>query len=171
MRNESSRKENDRPVPSIKERFEEKYKISRSSKCWEWIGAISTGGYGRFFADGKPRQAHSVAMLIYRGVSLRVNKAGSGLNWDHLCRNRKCVNPSHLELVTCKENRNRGKASEVLAAMNKAKTHCPRGHEYAGSNLYVHPNGARGCRTCRYDIYLKWKSNKTNNREKDNGKT
>lgn len=69
-----------------------------------------------------------------------------GLVIDHLCRNRGCVNPDHLEAVTQRENILRG---EGLAAANARKTHCPKGHPYSGENLYVVPSsGRRQCRIC-----------------------
>jgi len=68
------------------------------------------------------------------------------LQLDHLCRNRTCCNPAHLELVTGRENLLRG---DTLAAANAAKTHCIQGHPLADDNLYVANNGARTCRTCQ----------------------
>ena len=68
-----------------------------------------------------------------------------GLQLDHLCRNRSCVNPDHLEPVTCRENLRRG---ETLNAANLAKTHCPAGHPYAGENLSITAKGFRECIEC-----------------------
>lgn len=67
------------------------------------------------------------------------------LQLDHLCRNRLCVNPSHLEPVTCRENVLRGNGR---CAANAKKTHCPRGHAYAGANLLIGTKGERCCRKC-----------------------
>lgn len=69
-----------------------------------------------------------------------------GLTVDHLCRNRACMNPIHLQVVTQKENLRR--ADTCLSTINARKTHCKRGHPFAGSNLHVRPNGKRRCRTC-----------------------
>ena len=78
--------------------------------------------------------AHRVA------YELQVGPIPVGLQLDHLCRVRSCVNPAHLEPVTSAENTRRG-----LRAM---KTHCPQGHPYAGENLLIRPTGQRRCRTC-----------------------
>ncbi|MGI9502698.1 MAG: HNH endonuclease [Geminicoccaceae bacterium] len=74
-----------------------------------------------------------------------VSAIPEGLELDHLCRVRCCVNPIHLEPVTTRTNNLRGNG---IAAMNALKTHCPRGHPYSGEHLYVCSRGHRHCRTC-----------------------
>ncbi|MEU5322933.1 HNH endonuclease signature motif containing protein [Streptomyces sp. NPDC021056] len=70
----------------------------------------------------------------------------AGLVIDHLCRNRRCVNPGHLEVVTLAENTRRGFG---ISTFNALKTHCPQGHPYSVENTYIHPrNSARICRAC-----------------------
>ena len=109
--------------------------------CWLWLGALSNG-YGRIGRyKGPCRPAHRVAYELYRG------HIGKGLDLDHLCRNRRCVNPDHLEPVTRRENILRG---ETVPAKNLAKTHCMRGHPLAGDNLrLIHKDGRRPYRFCR----------------------
>lgn len=108
--------------------------------CWEWAGAISTAGYGQIFVDGRHRPAHRISYEAH------VGEIGDGLHIDHLCRNRKCVNPDHLEPVTPVENIMRG---EGIMAQNARKDQCHRGHDFDAQNTYITPDGGRMCRKCR----------------------
>lgn len=139
------------------QRFESK--TVRGDGCWTWTGAhYKNSGYAMFAMrdlDGKwrPTVGHRVAYQIHRGP------IPDGLQLDHLCRNRGCVNPDHLEAVEQRVNIARGVGQSVL---NAAKTHCPKGHEFTPENTYVRPTGkhrSRECRTCmaarpRYDRYI-----------------
>jgi hypothetical protein len=107
--------------------------------CWLWRGAINPKGYGKWPRPDGSRLAHR------RVYELVVGPIPAGLQLDHLCRVRACVNPAHLEPVTNRENARRG---EGWAGLNAQKTHCPQGHPYAGENLYVNPGGGRRCREC-----------------------
>jgi hypothetical protein len=86
--------------------------------------------------------AHRVAYV------LSVGPIPKGLTIDHLCRNRGCVNPTHLEAVTQRENTLRSPIA--LAALNAAKTHCPKGHPYSGANVELRGR-SRGCRSCHQE--------------------
>lgn len=104
-------------------------------KCWEWQGAKDGTGYGKLWDGKRLSPAHRVAYELF------VGPIPSGLQIDHLCRNRACVNPAHLEPVTCRENILRGVG---LSAVNAKKTQCLRGH----SEWYVW-RGERHCKVCR----------------------
>lgn len=109
--------------------------------CWEWQGAIVAAGYGRCLTAETPfpgmYSAHRVAYTIVKGT------IPDGLAIDHLCRNRRCVNPDHLEAVTLAENIARG----VQARNGHDATHCKNGHEYTPENTYWCWGGRR-CKTC-----------------------
>lgn len=110
--------------------------------CWEWLGGVAGNGYGKYgLSQGVTPIAHRYA---YEHL---VSEIPDDLQLDHLCRNRLCVNPWHLEPVTGKVNLHRAPTS--LATLNSAKTHCPQGHPYDAGNTYYRPTGKRECRICR----------------------
>lgn len=122
-------------------RFDEKV-CPAASGCIEWIGSITTAGYGVLWVDGRDQMAHRISWEIHKGP------IPEGLQIDHLCRNTKCVNPDHLEPVTPGENIRR--SPNAPPAVNARKTHCRAGHELSGANLdtYALSKGRRSCRTC-----------------------
>ena len=117
--------------------------------CWEWTGATARGGYGQIRLAGRMVYVHRVAYEIWLGPvpgSAAGAMRGDGLDVDHLCRNRLCVNPAHLEAVTSWVNNVR---SLSPSAVNAAKTHCIRQHKFSEMNTYVRADGSRDCRPCR----------------------
>lgn len=125
--------------PSLKARIEA-CTVKTAAGCWEWQLHISGSGYGRMTLNGKPGvDVYRVAYEAYRGP------IPAGLEVDHLCRNRKCCNPDHLEPVTKRINLLRGTNP---AALNARKTMCPSGHPYDKKNTYLQRNGKRYCRAC-----------------------
>ena len=131
-------------MKNSKERFWSK--VTKGPDCWEWTAGKVTGGYGRFGYGGKPRMAHRISW------ELLIGKIPVGLQIDHLCRNRTCVNPDHLEPVTRKENIRRGFSP---TAINGRKTHCNNGHEFKGENIYRKNEISRDCRKCRKESVLR----------------
>lgn len=119
------------------ERFWERVDVA---DCWEWRGSRTSGGYGHFEVGGRTVVAHRLA---YRYL---VGAIDDDRQLDHLCRNRLCVNPDHLEPVTARQNTLR---SHNPAAINAAKTHCSVGHPFDTANTYQDARGQRGCRRCR----------------------
>ena len=111
-------------------------KVEKTDGCWLWKAYISTSGYGQFTISRRHYPAHRVS------YELLVGRIPEGLEVDHLCRVRHCVNPDHLEPVTRLENIRRGICKRNL-------THCLRGHEFTESNTYIQKNGCRRCRTCK----------------------
>ena len=113
--------------------------------CTIWLGAVDAQGYGRYCRDWAHR-------LVYEAT---IGPVPSGLQLDHLCRNRLCVNPHHLEPVTNRVNTLRGVGP---TALNAKKTHCHKGHPFSGSNLIVLPDGSRRCRACRNERAARYRA-------------
>jgi hypothetical protein len=126
-------------------------KLKRKSRiepngCWQWIGYIHKSGYGRVRAFGKKTSPHKVAYEVFVGPIQK------GIELDHLCRNRACINPAHLEPVSKKENILRGIS---FSAVNSRKTHCQNGHEFNEENTYK-SHGRRQCRKCNLSAVMRY---------------
>lgn len=116
-------------------------KLQVTDGCWEWTGARNARGYGVFhLTRGHQISAHRAVWIVIRGP-LR-----DDLQLDHLCRNRACVNPDHLDPVSARENILRGLSPAAWHVFVRA---CPRGHPYNEENTYVAQNGGRSCKICR----------------------
>lgn len=135
-----------------KERFWAKVAEPNSNGCREWLGRCNRNGYGQFYVNGRMVSAYKWLWEQTNGP------VPDGLELDHKCRNRACIEPSHLEPVTHQVNIRRGNTGGM--GYNQRKTHCKRGHPFSGNNLYLYPNGDRGCRACTHAHHDKYKSQK-----------
>lgn len=109
--------------------------VDASGDCWEWT-ASTTHGYGRFSRQRSHRALYEML----------VGPVPEGLELDHLCRNRACVNPDHLEPVTRRVNVLR---SPLAAGARARQTHCHLGHEFTPANTLISRRNQRECRACR----------------------
>lgn len=125
--------------------FWSKVAVDVETGCWEWTAAKAKNGYAQFHFDQQTGYAHRFAYVTL------VGPIPDGLDIDHLCRNRGCVNPAHLEPVTRSVNLRRGDGPRCARERAARITHCPQGHSYTGDNLYVNtsrPSPRRRCQAC-----------------------
>lgn len=146
----------------LPDRFWAKVDRRGDDECWEWRGGKQGRpgfDYGRYYLDGKTVPAH-------RYMYENVHGPATGLVVRHRCDNPPCVNPGHLQLGTHKDN-TRDCVERGRNWHNKI-THCPKGHEYAGDNLYEH-RGSRQCKACRREAdRAYWQSGKKNAKRREN---
>ena len=139
-----------RMMDSAEERFWAR--VDATGDCWLWTGPKDDCGYGR---TGRPfwKGAHRQSWIFL------VGPIGAGLELDHLCRVRHCVNPDHLEPTDHRTNVMRGYSFSVA---NAIKTHCPKGHPYDSENTYRQIGGtkSRVCRRCGVEAVRRYKARK-----------
>lgn len=140
------------------ERFFEKVDKKTASPCWIWMGGLNNKRYGQFAIKigryvGKDKTGWGMKLAHRFSYEIARGPVPDGLVLDHLCRMPSCVNPDHLEPVTQIENCRRGLSgspeTHPSAALNRAKTHCPRGHAYDAENTYTNKRGQRCCKICK----------------------
>lgn len=140
---------------TVEQRFWHKVDKRGPDECWLWLGVRSSDKYGNktygqlwvptspdMRAQGRMAKAHRISYALAHDGAI-----SDELQIDHLCLNKGCVNPAHLELVTQAENMRRGPQIERARAWAAAITHCPHGHEYTPENT-IRDAGKRKCRIC-----------------------
>jgi hypothetical protein len=131
------------------ENFLARISIDIKTMCWNFAHINKYNKYGLFtYGADKFFRAHRVSYKIFSGKLIQ------GMVIDHICKNRRCVNPDHLRQISNKENVLTN--SESGPAKNKAKTHCKHGHELSGNNLIIY-RGLRNCRTCKNIRSIKYR--------------
>lgn len=132
-------------MKSALERFWDKVDKS-SDGCWRWVASLNESGYGQFFVGAKRWRAHRFA------YTMEVGEIPAGFELDHLCRNRACVNPSHLEPVSRRENQRRGTGP---TSRNIDAEWCVNGHPFNDENTRIELRKSgeqrRACRACDRD--------------------
>lgn len=118
-------------------------RIKTANGCWEYDGYHDKFGYGRMARNRRMPRVHVVSYETF------VGPVPAGLQVDHLCCNKGCFNPEHLEAVTCSENVQRAYANGLHP--DRKRSHCFRGHALIPENLYIDPAGKRHCVQCRRD--------------------
>ena len=132
-------------------------KVDKTGKCWVWKAARVGNGYASFWVGGGhgSMYAHRISYIA------AIGEIPEGIQLDHICRNRACVNPEHLEPVTCKENVKRGLKVDL-------KETCGAGlHEWSEENIYTAPStGRRLCKPCRRKRNAEYMRKNKNTRRK-----
>jgi hypothetical protein len=144
-----------RPIPELlnHERFLSKININQKNECWEWSGYL-TSGYGNIRIGKENFLAHRFSFSLFNDIDI------SNSIIDHGCKNRSCVNPDHLRVVS--QAFNVIENSQGIAARNTRKTHCLNGHELNEENTYKRKDRpARNCKQCSRNNFLKRKSKET----------
>lgn len=140
----------------LRERFSTKYTVDPSG-CWVWTGSRDAQGYGHVC---RGRREEGVALAHRVSYELHIGPIPDGLHIDHLCRNRACVNPDHLEAVTPAENVRR--SFDHPRKPPELNTHCPNGHEFTPENTRTPPSGGRKCIECARATLRRFRANHPN---------
>lgn len=134
---------------AIAKRFiRENKTYNKKTNCWNWNFAPNGKGYSQILILRKMVRVHRVSYVLFKG------ELKEGYVIDHLCRNRRCMNPDHLEQVKQRENLERGVGTMIK--VNREKTHCKNGHEYTKENTIIQDHGnyiGRSCRKCSREYY------------------
>lgn len=127
-------------IEDLPDRLRRKVSENPSTGCWEWTGYTPPSGYASSSFNYKKMYIHRVVLEL-SGVEIP-----DGMQVDHVCRNRKCCRPNHLDVVTGAENLRRGNGA---SAVNFRKTTCKHGHPLFGDNVRIRKSGKRQCMECQ----------------------
>lgn len=144
---------------TLKERLMFFMVVDHVTGCWNWTANKNQKGYGRVAIDGRLHSAHRVSFEIFNGPLI------DGLEVDHVCENRGCINPAHLQQITHASNVRKGNRWNI-----ERPTHCPRGHPFTAPNLGHDHRGWRYCKACASRRHKRRKEemrNETQIRERD----
>ena len=130
---------------SIKDRFDEKWMPEPNTGCWLWVASIGSHGYGQIHANGYPVLAHRLSYEMHRET------IPEGMTIDHLCRQKVCVNPDHMETVTLAENLRRADHKAGIPKGRYKATHCAKGHSYLITAKFNRSERRRYCSVCYRD--------------------
>lgn len=134
---------------SFLERYEHFAMPEPNTGCFIWTGSLSWNGYGQVGTGYKNQKARKLGLAHREAYEYFVGPIPEGMDLDHKCRMRCCVNPDHLEPVTRSENSRRGIGPGLAKIRQESKTHCKRGHPLIGENLRIDSKtGGRLCRAC-----------------------
>jgi len=136
----------------VHDRIEKHSRTNPETGCLEWVGAKDPCGYGKVEYKGKLWGAHRLTWVLLYG------DPPEGTEFDHLCRNRACINPTHLEPVSHAENTRRGGIGDT-GAKERERTHCPQGHPYDEKNTRYYKN-MRFCRECGRERHRRYMKNR-----------
>lgn len=134
-----------------RKQIKQRWLIDETTGCWIWLLSKTRDGYGQSW-DSELRIVRCAHIINYEKEH---GPVPNGLELNHTCKNRCCVNPAHLEAVTHKYNVLVG---DGFSAKNSKQTHCKRGHEFTKENTHIRNDGARQCKICNYETQVKNRS-------------
>ena len=134
------------PLKTVEERFWSHVDKNGPNGCWNWIGSKQSAGYGQICLGSRSDNSRHYIYVHRFAYELLKGPIPENLTIDHICRNRACVNPEHLQEVTSKVNILRGNGH---TAINALKTHCIHGHPVDLFNTQYRLNGRRRCIICQ----------------------